>query len=136
MERKPLEDYLNQPYPFEVIASEDGGYVIRFPDLPGCITQTETVEEIGPLAEDARRVWIESAYRDGQPIPEPTTEVSYSGRFIVRIPRILHRELAQQAKAEGVSLNQYVGTLLAAAAARPFGFGNPVGSPAEAGARR
>ena len=112
-ERKPLDYYLGREYPFQVIASEDGGYVIRFPDLPGCITQAETPEEIGPMAEDARRVWIESAYADGEPIPEPTTDDQYSGKFIVRIPRSLHRQLAEQAEREGISLNQYVGTLLA-----------------------
>jgi hypothetical protein len=39
-----------------------------------------------------------------------------SGRFVVRIPRGLHAELARQARDEGVSLNQYVATLLAGAA--------------------
>jgi HicB family len=39
-----------------------------------------------------------------------------SGRFVVRIPRGLHAELVRQARDEGVSLNQYVATLLAGAA--------------------
>ena len=32
----------------------------------------------------------------------------YSGKLNIRIPRSLHRDLAQQAKADGVSLNQYI----------------------------
>jgi hypothetical protein len=39
-----------------------------------------------------------------------------SGRFVVRIPRGLHAELTRQARDEGVSLNQFVATLLAGAA--------------------
>jgi HicB family len=39
-----------------------------------------------------------------------------SGRFVLRIPRGLHAELTRQARDEGVSLNQYVATLLAGAA--------------------
>ena len=111
--RQPLDHYLTREYPFQVIAAEEGGYVIKFPDLPGCLTQAETVEEIGPMAEDARRVWIEAAYAEGIPIPEPSPPPEYSGKFIVRMPRSLHRALAEQAEREGVSLNQYVVALLA-----------------------
>ena len=39
-----------------------------------------------------------------------------SGTFLVRVPKALHAELAQHAEREGISLNQYVGTILAAAA--------------------
>ena len=112
-ERKSLDYYLGRAYPFQVIASEDGGYVITFPDLPGCVTQAETIDEIGPLADDARRAWIETAYGEGIPIPEPTGSPAYSGKFLVRLPRSLHQALAEQAEREGVSLNQYVVTLLA-----------------------
>src|SRR5437016_14136947 len=58
-----------------------------------------------------------------------------SGRFVVRIPRGLHAELARQARVEGVSLNQYVATLLAGAAGwrgaarRPHGGGCPGACP-------
>jgi hypothetical protein len=37
----------------------------------------------------------------------------YSGRFVVRIPKSLHRQLAETAASESVSLNQLVLTLLA-----------------------
>lgn len=39
----------------------------------------------------------------------------YSGHFVLRLPRGLHAELSRQAREEGVSLNQYVATLLAGA---------------------
>ena len=88
--------------------SEDGGYVAEIEDLPGCFTQGETLEETYANIEEARRLWIEVAYEDGQDIPEPRDKKGYSGNFIVRGPKSLHRKLDQMAKREGVSLNQYL----------------------------
>ena len=71
------------------------------------------------LIEDAKAGWLELALEDGDPIPEPTfPEQEYSGRFTVRLPRSLHRQLAEQAKKNGVSLNQFVNVTLAQAVAR------------------
>jgi predicted RNase H-like HicB family nuclease len=113
MTRKPLEDYLALQYPFNMIADPDGGYVIVYPDLPGCVTQVETLDELAEMAEDVRTGWIETAYEDGQEIPLPSYPEEYSGKFNVRLPKSLHRELAEEADRDGVSLNQYVATLLA-----------------------
>ena len=108
----PLEHYLALEYPFDVIADPDGGYVIRFPDLPGCLTQVEHLDEIGPMAADARSLWIETEYERGADIPMPSYPEEHSGKFNVRLPKSLHRELAEAAKRENVSLNQYVLLLL------------------------
>ncbi len=107
-ERKAIEYYLNLRYPVTIIPSEDGGYVAEIEDLPGCFTQGETIEETCANIEEARRLWIEVAYDDSQDIPEPRDKQNYSGNFIVRGPRSLHRKLDQMAKREGVSLNQYL----------------------------
>lgn len=112
--RLSLDEYLEMPYPFNVIAAEGGGYVVTFPDLPGCMTQVEDVEEIGRMAEDARRLWIEVEYEAGEEIPLPSYPQEYSGRFNVRMPRSLHKRLAEMAEGEGVSLNQLVISLLSA----------------------
>jgi antitoxin HicB len=69
--RKPLSYYLGLRYSFNVIAEEEGGYFIEFPELPGCMTQVETLEEVIPMAEDARQGWIETEYESGADIPEP-----------------------------------------------------------------
>lgn len=111
--RMSLEDYRALEYSFMVWADPDGGYVITYPDLPGCITQADTLDEIVPMAEDARRSWIEIAYEEGVDIPMPSYRAEYSGKFNLRLPRSLHRMLAESAGAEGVSLNQYVVSLLA-----------------------
>jgi antitoxin HicB len=111
--RRSLEEYLRLQYPFNVIADADGGYVIVFPDLPGCMTQVESLDELPAMAEEARQLWIETEYEDGHEIPLPSYEDTFSGKFVVRLPRSLHRSLVESAQREGVSLNQYVATLLA-----------------------
>jgi len=111
--RRPLDHYLNLQYPFSAIADPEGGYVITFPDLPGCFTQVETAEEIVPMAEEARRLWIETEYDAGEEIPLPSYPEEYSGKFNARLPKSLHRRLAEGAQRDGVSLNQYVLMLLA-----------------------
>ncbi len=91
---------------------EGGGYLIEFPDLPGCMSDGETIEEAIVNGEDAKRCWIAAMKEAGRPIPPPAAE-SYSGKWQLRAPKSLHRRLAERAKCEGVSLNTLAVTLLA-----------------------
>ncbi len=106
--QKSVEYYLNLKYPVTTVPSEDGGYVAEIEVLPGCISQGDTLEETYENIEEARRLWIEIAFEDGQLIPEPRQEEEYSGKFFIRAPKSLHHKLDQEAKREGVSLNQYL----------------------------
>lgn len=115
-EIKNLDYYLNKRYPFIVYPAEEGGYVAEIEELPGCMTQGETLEEVSKRIEDARRGWIEVTYEEGIEIPLPRTEEEYSGKFLVRLPKYLHRRLSEEAMREGASLNQYVVTILSAGA--------------------
>ena len=90
----------------------EGGYVVSYPDLPGCITCGETVESAVTNAMDAKKAWIEAALEDGIDIYEPDSLEDYSGQFKLRIPRSLHRLLAEHSKREGISMNQYCVYLL------------------------
>ena len=94
---------------------EDGNWVAEVPDLPGCIAAAGTPAAAVRMAEDAISAWIDAAVADGRPVPEPTREEGYSGRFVLRVARSLHRQLARQARREGVSLNAYCATALARA---------------------
>jgi predicted RNase H-like HicB family nuclease len=105
-QRHPLAYYLALEYPYTV-KPDDGSYFIEFPDLPGCMTQVEDPAEIAALAEEIRTLWIEGEYEDGATIPEPVTK-EYSGKFVLRVPKSLHRDLAERAEREGCSLNAYV----------------------------
>jgi len=106
--RKPLEYYLSLKYPTTFEEAPEGGYFIKIEDLPGCYAQGETVEEAKEMIEIARRMWLESAYEDGLDIPLPRDSEQYSGKFLIRTPKSLHRKLDQMAKREGVSLNQFL----------------------------
>ena len=103
-----IEEYMELPYRMELIPDqEEGGFVVSFPDLPGCISSGETYEEALSNANDAKREWLIAAIEEKIEIPEPDSLDAYSGQFKLRLPKSLHRHLAQQAKREGVSMNQY-----------------------------
>ena len=105
---KSIEYYLRLPYKMEIVEDmEEGGYVASFPELPGCITCAETIVEAAENAEEARKEWIHAAYESGIAIPEPDTVNAYSGQFKLRIPKSLHKQLAEHSRAEGISMNQY-----------------------------
>jgi antitoxin HicB len=111
---KTLQDYLNFNYALRLIPDPDGGYVFEYPDLPGCLGQIDSLDELPEHAEEARRLWLATAYELGKEIPLPGQRENYSGKFVVRIAKSLHRRLAESAETEGISLNSYVATLLAA----------------------
>lgn len=104
-------------YPFAIrplTADEGGGYLIEFPDLPGCMSDGETVEEAIRNGGDAKRAWIAAMREAGRLVPAPgAAGGAYSGKWQLRAPRSLHRRLAERARQEGVSLNTLVLTLLA-----------------------
>ena len=110
---KTIEEYMSLPYRMEIVMDElEGGYVISYPDLPGCFSCGQNIEEVIRNGEDAKRLWFATAIEDGVEISEPEQLSSYSGQFKLRLPKSLQRDLVLQAKHEGVSLNQYCVYLL------------------------
>ena len=62
---KTIEYYMNLPYRLELVPDPDeGGYVARYPELPGCITVGQTMQDAIVNAEDAKRSWIAAAFED------------------------------------------------------------------------
>jgi antitoxin HicB len=107
------------PYPFTIrplLPEEGGGYLIEFPDLPGCMSDGETPEEAIINGKDAMEAWLHCARKFHDTIPKPSipkSESSYSGKVLQRFPKTLHAKLAFRAKREGVSLNQLILSLVA-----------------------
>jgi predicted RNase H-like HicB family nuclease len=103
-------------YPIEVFWSdEDEGYIAIVPDLPGCSAWGASEADAITEAHDAITAWLKAAKAAGHVIPAPTPpldDAGFSGKFLMRLPRRLHADLARKAKREGVSLNQYVLYLL------------------------
>ena len=103
---KTIEYYMGLPYRLEILPDPDeGGYVARY--LVG-----DSMESVAKNAEDAKREWLTAAMENGTQIAEPADVAGYSGQFKLRIPKSLHRRLAEHSKEEGVSMNQYCVYLL------------------------
>lgn len=107
--KKNLDYYLNLPYKIEIVPSPEGGYAARVAELPGCISQGQTLEEVAANIQDAKICWLDVALEENLSIPEPMSKnEDYSGKLVVRMPKTLHRVLVERAKEENVSLNQYI----------------------------
>ena len=105
---KNFDYYVSLPYKVVLYPAKEGGFVVEIPDLPGCITQGDDLDEAYHMIEDAKKAWIETALEEGIEIPEPRSEEAYSGKFNVRVPKSLHRAMVEKAAAENVSLNQLI----------------------------
>jgi len=92
---------------------EGGGYFIEFPDLPGCISDGETIEQAIENGEDAVDCWLAAAKLAGKEIPPPNNVEKQSGKWVQRVPKSLHSRLIAQARREGVSLNSLVISMVA-----------------------
>jgi len=69
-------------YPFEICPltqTEGSGYLIRFPDLPGCISDDETPKEALANGADALQGWLETRRERGLPVPAPDLGVFTRG---------------------------------------------------------
>jgi antitoxin HicB len=110
--------YMAMPYRIELVPDPHGWFV-RMPELPGCMSQGDTQEEALVMIRDAQQLWLHGALEDGWTIPEPRADADYSGKFNVRVPRRVHRDLVHAAEDEGVSLNLFVATALARATGQP-----------------
>jgi antitoxin HicB len=95
-------------YPFIVrplSADDGGGFMVEFPDLPGCMGDGETVEDAITDGFSAVKSWIKTAKMENRSIPKPAHPEDYSGKWVIRTPKSLHMRLTEKAKQEGVSLN-------------------------------
>jgi predicted HicB family RNase H-like nuclease len=116
---KDLKYYLGLDYTFEIrkLPKEDGGdYLASIPQLGAnaFCADGKTIEEaltnLKTIKEDLFRDYL----KEGIPIPEPEPEPEtiFSGKFVVRIPPVLHRQLVKMARKQNMSLNQFVVYLL------------------------
>jgi len=114
------------PWPFEAYAhiispipeKDGGGYLITFPDLPGCMADGQTEAEAVENGRDAFAATLSALSDMGRNIPAPTfvpddvTAFDASGKFLTRVPKSIHVRLSTRAKIEDVSLNTLVLTFI------------------------
>jgi len=105
---KNIEYYKRLPYTRELIPEPEGGWFVRVKELPGCMSQGDTPEEAMEMINEAMELWLETALDHGMTIPEPRMDEEYSGKFVARLPKSLHRKCVERADEDEVSLNQWV----------------------------
>lgn len=107
-----------------IIHEENGGYWIEFPDLKGCLTQGNTMEELMEMATEALGLYLVSLEENGQTIPAPsniadistdegqTTYISTNMNAYRRDTRAIKKMLsipawlAKEAEARNISLSK------------------------------
>jgi antitoxin HicB len=113
---KNLDYYRSLPYGITLRKDEEDDWVARVEELPGCTAHGGTQAEALEKLDEVKTAWIEDAIESGDRIPEPKIEEGLpSGKWLQRVPRSLHKGLSEMAQREGVSLNQFVTTVLAEA---------------------
>ena len=113
MRKKELKDYMSLKYRINLrpLSEDDGGgWLAEVVEFPGCMSDGETPEEAIRNLEGAKEAWISVSLEKGYPIPVPVVEPEpeYNGRITVRLPKSLHRKIAEAAKNDGMSLNSYL----------------------------
>lgn len=97
---------------------EGGGYLVEYPDIPGCMSDGETIEEAIASGREALRDCLDVFSESGRKVPKP--EVS-AAQWRQRLPRTLYAKLTKQAEREGVSINSLVTAIIAEAIGTKLG---------------
>jgi len=114
---KDIDYYMGLNYRIEILKAEEGeGFILCCPELKGCITCADTLTQGFEMIEDAKKCWFTACIEDNIAIPEPSSMNEYSGQFKLRIPKSLHKTLAERSRQEGISMNQYCLYLLSSGA--------------------
>lgn len=104
-----IKDYMKLPYTrlVQEMNDESGHYFYgKILELDGCQSTGDTLEELYENLNEAMEGYLEVRLENNSAIPVPESADNYSGKFVVRLPKSLHRRLAIEADKEGVSLNQ------------------------------
>ncbi len=96
-------------YSFKVFWSDaDNVFIATCPEFTGLSAFGDTEEDALREAKIALQMFIEDIQESGESLPVPQVIHSYSGKLQFRTEKSLHRQAAELAEAEGVSLNKYI----------------------------
>lgn len=110
---KKTEEILSKAYARRLIPDETGGYVASIQEFPGCIAEGDTAEEALQNLDKAATSWVEVALSSGYEIRDPVSFYGCSGKIALRIPRGLHKQVAELAELGETSVNQLLVTAIA-----------------------
>jgi len=105
-------------YPAIFDPDENGGYTVTFPDLPGCVTEGDSLDEALAMAAEAMALHLYGMERDGDPIPDPSNpadvqlpEDAADGAFVTLIQartEPIHDEMANRAVKKTLTIPQWL----------------------------
>jgi predicted HicB family RNase H-like nuclease len=100
---------LNDQYSYRVCwAEDDQEYVALCAEFPSLSWLDATPDKVLAGLRKVVAECVIDLKKSGEPVPEPLSSKSFSGRFVVRVPPQLHRHLATEAAESGISLNRLV----------------------------
>ena len=101
-----IQKIIAKPYARRLVPDEDGGYIASIQEFPGCIADGDNPEEALENLNKAAISWLSSALSTGYEVREPVSFIGFSGKVALRIPRGLHKQVAELAELEESSVNQ------------------------------
>lgn len=111
--KKDLSYYLNLnwSYRFEW-SDEDKCYIVSVAELPGCMSDGETIEEAAGMIKDALESHISALLNHGDKVPEPPKPEEYKGKILLRTTPQRHYKLVKKASSQGKSLNKFLDEII------------------------
>lgn len=94
-------------------SAEDNEHVGLCAELPSLSWLAATPEKALAGVRRVVKDVVTELQATGEVVPDPLADRKYSGRFIVRVPSLVHRALATEAAEQGVSINRLVSAKLA-----------------------
>ncbi|MDR1510151.1 MAG: type II toxin-antitoxin system HicB family antitoxin [Synergistaceae bacterium] len=97
---KDIDYYMGLKYKTLVTPTDDGGVLLEIPELGSLSTYAwgETYDEANSILQEIKRDNIQDLIDKGFEVPEPVDDEPYSGRLNLRMPKTLHRRLAEISK--------------------------------------
>ena len=77
---KNVATYMSLPYTYEVTPNPSGAFVASVKELPGCMSQGDTIEHATSRLRELMKLWFSVCLEDGTEIPVPEDTKKYSGR--------------------------------------------------------
>ncbi|MFA5186733.1 MAG: toxin-antitoxin system HicB family antitoxin [Patescibacteria group bacterium] len=104
---------INDRYAYRVIWSEeDQAHIGLCAEFPSLSWVADSVDDAFKGIRDLVAAVVKDMEQNGEPVPEPILSKAYSGKFMVRIPPEVHRQLAVESAESGISLNRLVSAKL------------------------
>lgn len=107
------DEILKKPYTRRLVPDETQGYTASIQEFPGCFAEGDTAEDALRNLDNAAASWITVSILNGREVRDPIDFAGCSGKVALRIPRSLHKEVAELAELENCSINQVLTAAIA-----------------------